>query len=104
MKLEYRYGQTYFTDLHPGDMIPTCGGEYITISPEDIDGNGCLTTNLTISNEIKNPLYNNLIIDCEYIYLYQTSIDLKIEIPKEKIDRFDYLIINGIKFKKDKSE
>ena len=104
MKLEYKYGQTYLTDLHPGDMIPTCGGDYRIISPEDIDGNGCLTTNSTISNEIKNPLYNNLIIDCEYIYLYQTSIDLKIEIPKEKIDRFDYLIINGIKFKKDKSE
>ena len=104
MKLEYRYGQTYFTDLHPGDMIPTRSGEYRTISDKDIDENGCLTTNLTISNEIKNPLYNNLIIDCEYIYLYQTSIDLKIEIPKEKIDRFDYLIINGIKFKKDKSE
>ena len=104
MKLEYKYGQTYFTDLHPGDMIPDCGGEYITISPEDIDGNGCLTTNSTISNEIKKPLYNNLIIDCEYIYLYQTSMDLKIEIPKEKIDRLDYLIINGIKFKKDKSE
>ena len=104
MKLEYKYGQTYLTDLHPGDMIPTCGGDYRIISSEDIDGNGCLTTNLTISNEIKNSLYNNLIIDCEYIYLYQTSIDLKIEIPKEKIDRFDYLIINGIKFKKDKSE
>ena len=29
---------------------------------------GCLTTNSTISNEIKNPLYNNLIIDCEYIW------------------------------------
>lgn len=104
MKLEYKYGQTYFTDLHPGDIIPTCGGEYRIISAEDIDGNGCLKTNMTISNEIKNPLYNNLIIDCEYIYLYQTSMDLKIEIPKEKIDRFDYLIINGIKFKKDKSE
>ena len=104
MKLEYKYGQTYPTDLQPGDMIPTCGGEYITISLKDIDGDGCLTTNSTISNEIKNPLYNNLKIDCEYIYLYQTSMDLKIEIPKEKIDRFDYLIINGIKFKKDKSE
>ena len=102
MKLDYRYGQ--ITDLHPGDMIPTCGGDYRIISAEDIDENGCLTTNSTISNEIKKPLYNNLIIDCEYIYLYQTSIDLKIEIPKEKIDRFDYLIINGIKFKKDKSE
>lgn len=104
MKLEYKYGQTYFTDLHSGDMIPTWCGDYRIISAEDIDENGCLKTNSTISNEIKNPLYNNLEIDCEYIYLYQTSMDLKIEIPKEKIDRFDYLIINGIKFKKDKSK
>ena len=36
MKLEYKYGQTYFTDLHIGDIIPTCGGEYIIISAEDI--------------------------------------------------------------------
>ena len=85
-------------------MIPTCGGDYRIISAEDIDESGYLKTNLTISNEINNPLYNNLTINCEYIYLYQTSMDLKIEIPKEKIDRFDYLIINGIKFKKDKSE
>ena len=97
MKLEDKYGQTYFTDLHPGDMIPTCDGDYI-------DENGSLKTNLTISNKIKDPLYNSLTINCEYVYLYQTSMDLKIEIPKEKIDRFDYLIINGIKFKKDKGK
>ena len=54
MKLEYRYGQTYLNDLHSGDMVPTCGGEYITISPEDIDGNGCLKTNTTISNKIED--------------------------------------------------
>ena len=88
MKLEEKYVQTYFPDLHLGD----------------IDENGSLKTNLTISNKIKNPLYNRLTIGCEHIYLYQTSMDLKIEIPKEKIDRFDYLIINGIKFKKDKGE
>ena len=104
MKLEYRYGQTYFNDLHPGDMIPTCSEDYRIIMDKDIDENGSLKTNLTISNEIKKPLYNSLTIDCEYIYLYQTSMDLKIEIPNEKIDRFDYLIINGIKFKKDKGE
>ena len=48
--------------------------------------------------------YKNFIIECEHIYLHQTSIDLKIEIPKEKLEQIDYLIINGIKFKKDKSE
>lgn len=52
MKLEYRYGQTYFTDLHPGDMIPTWGGDYRIITAEDIDENGCLKINTTISNKI----------------------------------------------------
>lgn len=84
MKLEYGYGQTYLTDLHTGDMIHTCGGDYRIISDKDIDENGSLKTNTTISNKIKKPLYNSLTIDCEYIYLYQTSMDLKIEIPKEK--------------------
>lgn len=51
-----------------------------------------------------NPMYNTLIINCEHIYLYQTSIDLKIEVPKEKIEQFDTIIINGIKYSKDKSE
>lgn len=45
-----------------------------------------------------------LIIECEHIYLHQTSIDLEIEVPTEKIEQIDYLIINGIKFKKDKGE
>ena len=54
MKLEYKYGQTYLTDLHPGDIIHTCGGEYIIISAEDIDENGCLKTNITISNKVDN--------------------------------------------------
>lgn len=55
-------------------------------------------------NTLRNPGYNTLTIDCEHIYLHQTSIDLKIEIPKEKLEQFDYLIINGIKYSKDKSE
>ena len=54
MKLEYRYGQTYLTDLHPGDMVSTCGGEYRIITAEDIDENGCLKTNTTISNKIED--------------------------------------------------
>lgn len=52
MKLEYRYGQTYLTDLRIGDIIPTFGGEYRIISANDIDENGCLKTNTTISNKI----------------------------------------------------
>ena len=54
MRLDYRYGPTYLPDLHPGDMIPTCGGEYIIISAEDIDENGCLKTNTTISNKLED--------------------------------------------------
>ena len=54
MKLEYRYGQTYLTDLHPGDIIPTWGEEYRIISANDIDENGCLKTNTTISNKIED--------------------------------------------------
>ena len=53
MKLGYRYGQTYLTDLHLGDMIPTWGWEYRIISANDIDENGCLKTNTTISNKIE---------------------------------------------------
>ena len=55
-------------------------------------------------NTLHNPPYNTLTIECEHIYLHQTSIDLKIEVPNEKIEQFDYLIINGIKFKRDKGE
>lgn len=42
MKLEYRYGQVYYTDLHPGDMISTSGGNYIILTEKDIDENGNL--------------------------------------------------------------
>lgn len=55
-------------------------------------------------NTLRNSGHNTLIIDCEHIYLHQTSMDLKIEVPKEKLEQIDYLIINGIKFKKDRSK
>lgn len=54
MKLEYRYGQVYLTDLHPGDIIPTWDGDYRIISVEDIDENGRLKTNTTIFNKIED--------------------------------------------------
>ena len=54
MKLGYRYSQPYLTDLHTGDMIPTWGGDYRIISSEDIDENGCLKTNTTISNKLED--------------------------------------------------
>ena len=42
MRLEYRYGQIYYTDLHPGDMIPMTDGNYIILTEKDIDANGNL--------------------------------------------------------------
>ena len=54
MKLEYKYGQTYLTDLHLGDMVSTCSWDYRIISSEDIDENGNLKTNTTISNKIED--------------------------------------------------
>lgn len=39
-----------------------------------------------------------LIINCDHIYLTQKGIDLKVEIPQEKIANFEEIIINGIKF------
>lgn len=54
MKLEYKYGQTYLTDLHLGDIIPTYGGDYKVIVAEDIDEKGCLKTNTTISTKLHN--------------------------------------------------
>lgn len=53
MKLEYSYGQIYYTDLHPGDMISVAGGNYVVLTENDIDENG----------ELKQPLQqisNNL--------------------------------------------
>ena len=51
-----------------------------------------------------NALPKNLTINCDNIYLNQKSIDLEIQIPTEKIESFDYIVINGIKFKKDMGE
>ena len=59
---------------------------------------------ITEEYTLHNPADNILTIECEHIYLHQTSMDLKIEFPTEKIEQFDYLIINGIKFKKEKGE
>ena len=37
-------------------------------------------------------------IDCDTITLKDKSVDLTINIPTEKIEQFDYLILNGIQF------
>lgn len=52
MRLEYRYGQIYYTDLHPGDMIPTAGGNYIVLTENDIDENGNLHST-QVSNSLE---------------------------------------------------
>ena len=53
MRLEYKYGQIYYTDLHPGDMISVAGGDYIVLTEKDIDDNGQLKNNLQVSNTLE---------------------------------------------------
>lgn len=54
MRLEYRYGQIYYTDLHPGDMITVSDGNYRVLTENDIDENGNLKQSLQqISNSLE---------------------------------------------------
>lgn len=46
MKLKYRYGQAYYTDLHPGDIISMVNGNYKVLTENDIDENGELKQNI----------------------------------------------------------
>ncbi len=57
MKLEYRYGQVFWSDLHPGDMISNGCGDYIILTEQDIDENGYLKNNQSINNSLKTSLY-----------------------------------------------
>jgi len=119
MKLKYEYGQAYYTDLHPGDIISIPGGNYKVLTEDDIDENGNLKQPLReISNSLLNSqsltylepivasniLPKTLIMNCDSIYLHQKSVNLEVQIPTEKVEQFDCIVINGIKFKKDKSE
>lgn len=54
MKLEYRYGQAYWTDLHPGDIIPDGCGNYKTLTEEDIDEYGRLKVINTVSSVLED--------------------------------------------------
>lgn len=56
MKLEYKYGQIYYTDLHPGDIVSVANGNYIVLTEKDIDENGNLKQPL---NQISNSLEFN---------------------------------------------
>lgn len=54
MRLEYRYDQVYYTDLHPGDMIPVTVDNYIVLTENDIDENGNLKQPLSqVSNSLE---------------------------------------------------
>lgn len=54
MRLEYRYGQIYYTDLHPGDMISVTVDNYIVLTENDIDENGNLKQPLSqVSNSLE---------------------------------------------------
>lgn len=53
MRLEYRYGQIYYSDLHPGDMISMPGGTHIILTENDINEKGYLKQPLQqISNNL----------------------------------------------------
>ena len=56
MKLEYRYGQAYWTDLHPGDVLPDGCGNYKTLTEEDIDEYGRLKVINTVSSVLEDNL------------------------------------------------
>lgn len=49
---------------------------------------------------LKTDLPNTLIIECDKICIKQKDLELNVEIDTSKIERFDYIIINGIKFQK----
>ena len=59
MKLEYKYGQAYWVDLKPGDIISTVCGDFITLKESDIDENGMLKNNVTVSNKISDCFVKN---------------------------------------------
>ena len=52
MKLEYRYGQVYYSDLHPGDMIPNGTGAFPVDRVEVYGGWYCFY-NFTIITKTK---------------------------------------------------
>jgi len=72
-----------------------------TKNTSDYSDNQNLTFLEPIETVSPNVLPKNFILDCDNIYLNQKSIDLEIQIPTEKIKQFDYIILNGIKFKKE---
>lgn len=55
-------------------------------------------------NLLETSQVRTLIVCCDKIILSQSSLELDIEIPNEKIKNIDCLVINGFKFTKDTGE
>ena len=51
---------------------------------------------------VLDPLLHNTleIKDCERIILSGTSVDIRVELLRDKIDRFEKIVINGIEFRR----
>ena len=54
MRLEYKFGEIIFCDLHPGDMIPDGCGGFKTLNEKDIDENGYLNYKQEVTNSLNN--------------------------------------------------
>ena len=82
MKIECRYGQVYYTDLHPGEMIPDGCGNYIELTEHDIDEYGRLKNNIKLTNSLANEYYDDLSKKFEQEtneqmqYLFKTALAL----------------------------
>lgn len=50
---------------------------------------------------VPSNLSRTLIVDCDDIHLRHSSLDLNINIPNEKIECLDSIVINGVKFIKE---
>ena len=56
----------------------------------------------TLRRVTLDPLLHNTleIKDCERIILSGTSVDIRVELLRDKIDRFEKIVINGIEFRR----
>lgn len=56
----------------------------------------------TVRHTTLDPLLHNTleIKDCERIILSGTSVDIRVELLRDKIDRFEKIVINGIEFRR----
>ena len=57
---------------------------------------------LIFKSEPLKPQKMTLQIDCKEVRLFVKGIEMRIDIPNEKIKNYDAIVINGIKFIKEK--